>query len=97
VHVSDHQVTALARELVVEERAIPGPRPPRAPRQRVEARAEHGLLRLWELHGEGASTATIAAALNREGFRAPSGHRWHGKAIARVLAEPALAVSYDEQ
>jgi hypothetical protein len=57
---------------------------------------EHGLVRLWELHGDGASLATIAAALNREGFRAPSGHRWHGKAVARVLAEPSLSVSFDE-
>ncbi|MCW2680273.1 MAG: hypothetical protein JWM62_1674 [Frankiales bacterium] len=69
----------------------------RAPRQRLEVGPEHGLVRLWELHGDGASLATIAAALNREGFRAPSGHRWHGKTIARVVAEPSLASSYDEE
>ena len=66
-------------------------------RQRLDVGPEHGLVRLWELHGDGASLATIAAALNREGFHAPSGHRWHGKTIARVLAEPSLSSSYDEE
>jgi EAL domain-containing protein (putative c-di-GMP-specific phosphodiesterase class I) len=86
------QALSEAAAVTAEPPALPS----RAPRQRLEVGPEHGLVRLWELHGDGASLATIAAALNREGFRAPSGHRWHGKAVARVLAEPSLSVSFDE-
>jgi EAL domain-containing protein (putative c-di-GMP-specific phosphodiesterase class I) len=53
----------------------------------------HGLERLWELHGEGASLTTIAAALNRDGYRTPTGQRWHSRTVARVLATPGLASS----
>lgn len=50
---------------------------------------EHGLGRLLALHREGASLATIASALNSEGFRAPSGSRWHRTSVARVVASAA--------
>lgn len=50
---------------------------------------EHGLERLLELHRQGASLATVAAALNSEGFRAPSGLRWHRASVARVVAGAA--------
>ena len=54
---------------------------------------EHGLSRLLELHAAGASHSTIAAALNAEGFRTPTGYRWHTKSVARIItavAYPAL-------
>jgi hypothetical protein len=51
--------------------------------------AEHGLARLVQLHQSGASLATIAAALNSEGFRTPSGARWHRSAVARVVRDVA--------
>ena len=43
--------------------------------------------RIFALHSSGASPATIAAALNAEGVAAPSGHRWHRNAVARVIAD----------
>jgi EAL domain-containing protein (putative c-di-GMP-specific phosphodiesterase class I) len=42
--------------------------------------------RLLELHRNGASAATIAATLNAERLRTPTGVRWHGAGVARVLA-----------
>jgi diguanylate cyclase (GGDEF)-like protein/PAS domain S-box-containing protein len=50
---------------------------------------EHGLHRLLALHRESASLATIAAALNSEGFRTPGGSRWHRTSVARVIADAA--------
>jgi diguanylate cyclase (GGDEF)-like protein/PAS domain S-box-containing protein len=47
--------------------------------------------RIAELHREGASLHTIAAALNAEGRRTPLGRRWHTRSVARVVA--ALPVS----
>lgn len=49
---------------------------------------EHGVDRLRELDAQGASASSIAAALNREGFRAPSGTRWHRTSVAAVLIQP---------
>jgi hypothetical protein len=42
--------------------------------------------RILELHREGASLHTIAAALNAEGRRTPDGPRWTTKTVARVVA-----------
>jgi hypothetical protein len=47
---------------------------------------EHGLARLMQLHHQGASLATIAAALNQQGFQTPSGQRWHPTTVARTIA-----------
>lgn len=65
--------------------------PPAGPRQSASrptaaATNEHGLHRIRQLHSEGASPATIAAAINTEGFRAPSGLRWHRSSVAREIA-----------
>lgn len=68
---------------------------PRSPGGTVAVAPEHGLERLWELHGEGASLASIAAALNSAGYRTPTGQRWHRKSVGRVLGEPALAARLD--
>ena len=45
--------------------------------------------RIVALHGEGASLHTIAAALNAEGRRTPSGPRWTPTTVARVVASLA--------
>ena len=50
---------------------------------------EHGLLRMLELKREGKSPATIASALNAEGFRTPEGQRWHRNTVTKALA-PAV-------
>jgi hypothetical protein len=56
-------------------------------------RAEHGLRRLLQLHQEGQSPTTIAAALNAAGFRTPTGARWHSRTVGRSLARLALPAS----
>jgi PAS domain S-box-containing protein len=43
--------------------------------------------RLQELDVQGASPATIAAALNRSGYRAPGGTRWHARSVRSFLDE----------
>jgi diguanylate cyclase (GGDEF)-like protein/PAS domain S-box-containing protein len=50
---------------------------------------QHGLHRITRLHGEGASLATIAAALNAEHYRSPADQRWHTASVARVIADVA--------
>ncbi len=62
----------------------PPMRPLREARAAVERR--HGRERLLELHGQGASLATIAAALNRDGFLSPTGVRWHATSVARAIS-----------
>lgn len=47
--------------------------------------AEHGLEQLLRMHSEGASPTTIAAALNRAGFRTPRGLRWHRVSVRQVV------------
>ncbi|MGY1680351.1 EAL domain-containing protein [Geodermatophilus sp. SYSU D01176] len=51
-----------------------------------DAGVSHSLQRLIELHRNGASVATIAATLNAERLATPTGVRWHGGSVARVLA-----------
>ncbi len=46
--------------------------------------------RMRQLHSEGASLETIAAALNQAGSSHPKGHRWHARSVAGYLSE-ALA------
>ena len=43
--------------------------------------------KLLELHQQGASAASIAAALNRSGYRAAGGTRWHPRSVVEILAE----------
>ena len=86
---------ALDTAVLAAQEAILRQSAPRAARRALVVGPEHGLERLWELHGEGASMSTIAAALNSEGYRTPSGQRWHGKTVGRVLGEPALASRLD--
>jgi len=52
----------------------------------TDVRTEHGLARMMQLHRDGASLSTIAAALNREGFRTPRGMHWHRATVARVIS-----------
>jgi hypothetical protein len=55
-----------------------------------EVTAEHGLRRLIQLHQEGQSATTVAAALNAAGFRTPSGQRWHQRTVTRAIARLAI-------
>jgi diguanylate cyclase (GGDEF)-like protein len=50
-----------------------------------EVTADHGLLRILALHQGGASSASIAAALNREDYRSPQGQRWHARTVEAAL------------
>jgi predicted signal transduction protein with EAL and GGDEF domain len=45
--------------------------------------------RILELHLQGASLHTVAAAVNAEGRRTPAGPRWTTTTVARVIAELA--------
>jgi diguanylate cyclase (GGDEF)-like protein/PAS domain S-box-containing protein len=58
---------------------------------------QHGLHRITRLHGEGASLATIAAALNAEQFRSPTDQRWHPASVARVIADVAYRARRKKQ
>jgi hypothetical protein len=70
----------------------------RSRKRASDATIDHGLERLIEMHQGGASLETIAAALNREGFKTPSLLRWHRSTVAQVVANtlwptPAAASS----
>jgi diguanylate cyclase (GGDEF)-like protein/PAS domain S-box-containing protein len=52
--------------------------------------AEHGLLRIMALHRADASLNTIASALNTDGFRTPTGQRWHRSTVAQVVGSVAF-------
>lgn len=43
--------------------------------------------RLFDMHKAGASPATIAAALNRSGYRAAGGTRWHARSVVKALGD----------
>ncbi len=45
--------------------------------------------RIRQLHADGASLHTIAAALNRVDAPNPAGVRWHAQAVARHVADAA--------
>ena len=77
--------TGDRRVRLIAAAAAPAQRRRRAP----EVTAEHGLARLLQLHHSGASLASVAAALNAQGFRTPTGRLWHRTAVARVIAETA--------
>lgn len=74
---------------IVREAATPSPRPRARTSTLPAVTAEHGLVRLLELHRSGASLATVAAALNAEDFRTPAGTRWHLSRVAGVIADAA--------
>jgi EAL domain-containing protein (putative c-di-GMP-specific phosphodiesterase class I) len=76
------------RTLAPRDDETPGPRAPAADDDEVTA--EHGLRRLIQLHQEGQSATTVAAALNAAGFRTPSGQRWHQRTVTRAIARLAI-------
>jgi diguanylate cyclase (GGDEF)-like protein/PAS domain S-box-containing protein len=59
--------------------------------RRTASRAtnEHGLHVIRRMHRDGASLATISAALNVEGYRTPTDLRWHSSSVARVITDIA--------
>ncbi len=59
---------------------------PHAGKTTRDASVSHSLRRLLELYQDGASVAAIAATLNSERLRTPTGVRWHGASVARVIA-----------
>jgi diguanylate cyclase (GGDEF)-like protein/PAS domain S-box-containing protein len=77
-----------SRTLAPREDATPGPRVIAIDEDEVTA--EHGLLRLLQLHQEGQSPTTIAAALNAAGFKTPAGQRWHQRTVSRTIARLAI-------
>ncbi|HET7530012.1 MAG TPA: EAL domain-containing protein [Mycobacteriales bacterium] len=81
-----------SRALAPKEESYPTS-PPAPASAACEVTAEHGLRRLLQLHQEGQSPTTIAAALNAAGFRTPSGQRWHSRTVSRSLARLALSQS----
>jgi EAL domain-containing protein (putative c-di-GMP-specific phosphodiesterase class I) len=81
---------ALARVSTVQQARPDTPALPKVP---AAPGPEHGLALLWQLHGEGASMMTVAAALNRDGYRNVDGKRWHHKAVAATLGRAALVAS----
>ncbi|MCU1673313.1 MAG: hypothetical protein JWN77_1426 [Frankiales bacterium] len=62
---------------------------PAGRRRREEVTPQHGRDELVRMHGNGASLATIASALNAAGFRTPQGLRWHRASVARVISDLA--------
>ena len=72
---------ALAAE---EQPRLRTPAPPAPPA--VPAGVDDLHRRMLELHGQGASLHTIAAALNAEGSRTPAGPRWTTTSVARAVA-----------
>ena len=54
-----------------------------------QVRPGHGWDRMLELHREGASLQTIAAALNQAGYLTPAQARWSRTAVARCLSARA--------
>jgi diguanylate cyclase (GGDEF)-like protein/PAS domain S-box-containing protein len=81
--VAQGDLAALPRRFRVASGFAQRPSRKVEPGQRVD---ERGLARMVDLQREGASLATIAAALNSEGSRTPAGRRWHSISVARALA-----------
>lgn len=57
----------------------------------ADATADDLATSVASLAAGGASSATIAAALNRQGLLAPSGRRWHATSVTRLLLPSAGA------
>jgi predicted signal transduction protein with EAL and GGDEF domain len=62
----------------------------------LEVTIGHGLKRLMDMHQQGASLDTIAAGLNKEGFKTPSDLRWHRSTVARVIADTLYPVRHQD-
>ena len=78
-----------ADELEVWLQARPAPAPATPSRRAVSRRAQPDdadVRRILQLHREGASLHTIAAALNVEQRRTPGGRRWTTTTVARTIA-----------
>jgi diguanylate cyclase (GGDEF)-like protein/PAS domain S-box-containing protein len=82
--VGANEFPQVSRDIVP---ALPS-RPPTTRRRahwvaNVDARTQ---AHIADLHDDGASLQTIAAALNRCGRRTPRGTRWHAASVAQVIA-----------
>lgn len=65
-------------------RAVPASRPAPAGASDSAARAA-AVSTILRMHAEGASTHTIAAALNQRGLPRPGGLRWHSAVVGRIV------------
>jgi diguanylate cyclase (GGDEF)-like protein/PAS domain S-box-containing protein len=85
------ELIATVRSLAggVFRRAIDKPHRTPRPDKRGVVTADHGLHEIVRLHREGASPASIAAALNAEGYRTPEDQQWHRATVARVINDTA--------
>jgi hypothetical protein len=85
------ELVATVRSLAggVFRRAIDKPHRTPRPDKRGVVTADHGLHEIVRLHREGASPASIAAALNAEGYRTPEDQQWHRATVARVINDTA--------
>jgi len=70
----------------IERDAVPRARLGRHPRGTVAETTRPVLARVLTMHRQGASPASIAAALNQDGVAAPGGKRWHRVTVARLIA-----------
>jgi len=80
---------AARRAAGTEVRAAAPTSPAPVPGQVAVSANDGDRQRIVELHGKGASLHTIAAALNAEGRRTPTGPRWTTTTVARVIASLA--------
>lgn len=94
--VSVDRLESVMADLRRRSSRRPTVRPGRRPSWTREVSAEHGLQVMLRLLGTGASMASIAAALNSNGFRTPAGTRWHQSSVANTLRHiPSGAGSTD--
>ena len=75
----------------IERDAVPRARLGRHPRGRLAETTPALLARILTMHRQGASPASIAAALNQDGVAAPGGKRWHRVTVAQLVSGAAQA------
>jgi diguanylate cyclase (GGDEF)-like protein/PAS domain S-box-containing protein len=70
----------------IERDAVPRTRIAAHPRSRLVETTPVVMARILAMHRQGASPASIAAALNQDGIAAPREKRWHRVLVAQLLA-----------
>jgi diguanylate cyclase (GGDEF)-like protein/PAS domain S-box-containing protein len=85
---TDEFVACIAE---IERDAVPRARLSRHPRGSLGETTPAVLARVLAMHRQGASPASIAAALNQDGVAAPGGKRWHRVTVAQLVSMAARA------
>jgi diguanylate cyclase (GGDEF)-like protein/PAS domain S-box-containing protein len=70
----------------IERDAVPRTRTAAHRRSRLVETTPVVMARILAMHNQGASPASIAAALNQDGIAAPRNKRWHRVTVAQLLA-----------